>query len=217
MNNAVKTTTESDFPDLSVETLLDPLATSNKSDCSRRMVEAMSLSIDIHALGVPKNLAFPFIAHPWAAAALVSDYGASENEVIAALLYNGMIYHPDRLPLSSLHHLFGEVVVSILGECRDEAQNHKEFVASRKLRSLRSLMTASRSAKIVSLAHKVQSVRTLVMRLQQQSIHARGQFNIHQSLVLQHHRELIHALRLSWPHPLINALEAAIQEVARLK
>lgn len=205
----VNAASESDLPVLAVPSLSDSLA-SRPSGCSRRMVDAICLAIELHAKVCSREAGMPLIGHPGATAALVADYGGAESEVIAALLYDVVVNHAERLSLLALGERFGEEVAGILQGCAEEANGQKEFLSSRRLGCLHTFAKASHSVKLVSLARKVHSVRTIVMRMRQQPIEVRGRFNARQTALLQHHRELIQSLRAHWSHPLINELEAAV-------
>jgi (p)ppGpp synthase/HD superfamily hydrolase len=172
------------------------------------MVDAICLAIELHAKVCSREAGMPLIGHPGATAALVADYGGAESEVIAALLYDVVVNHAERLSLLALGERFGEEVACILQGCAEEANGQKEFLSSRRLGCLHTFAKASHSVKLVSLARKVHSVRTIVMRMRQQPIEVR--FNARQTALLQHHRELIQSLRAHWSHPLINELEAAV-------
>jgi (p)ppGpp synthase/HD superfamily hydrolase len=179
----VNAASESDLPILAAPSLSDSRA-SRATGCSDRMVDAIGLAFELHSKGRSREVGMPFIGHPWATAALVADYGGAENEVIAALLYDVVVNHPERLPLLALSERFGEEVARILQGCAEEASSQKEFLSSRRLGCLHTFAKAANSVKIVSLAHKVQSVRTIVMRVRQQPIEVRGRFNARQTCLV---------------------------------
>jgi hypothetical protein len=182
---------------------------------SARLIEAMSLSVERQSHG--RTVGGFGAVHPWGAAALVWQFGGQEDEVIAALLYNVAIRQGDGLADASLEERFGLVVERILAGCAEEALGQREFLVNRKLRFLQAFVRAPHGVKLVSLAYKLQSVRAMIMGVRQEPVRARGVFNARQRVFLQYHREVIHVLRQCWSHPLIHELEAAIQEMERLK
>lgn len=197
------------------ETPLAPFAALQVPSVSARLIEAMCLLVERQGHG---RAAGGFgTVHPWGAAALVWQLGGQEDEVIAALLYNVAIRQDDGRADVSLGEHFGPAVERILAGCAEEAHGQREFLANRKLRFLQAFGRAPHGVKLVSLAHKLQSVRAMIVGVRQEPVRARGVFNARQRVFLQYHREVIHVLRQSWSHPIIHELEAAIQEMERLK
>jgi (p)ppGpp synthase/HD superfamily hydrolase len=52
-----------------------------------RIAQALSLAVEAHAGQMRKGTTIPYISYPMAVASIALEYGADEDQVIAALLH----------------------------------------------------------------------------------------------------------------------------------
>ena len=63
---------------------------SNELSLSNRFAEALSFATDLHATQYRKGTQIPYISHLLGVASLAIEYGADEDEAIAALLHDAI-------------------------------------------------------------------------------------------------------------------------------
>ena len=135
---------------------------------TKRISEALALAVKAHDGQTRKGTNIPYIAHPLGVAAIALDYGATEDQAIAALLHDvledGGAHYAD-----DIRESFGEAVLAIVEGCTDgvpDAQGKKADWKERKLHYLDHLATASDEIILVSGADKLHNARAIVSDLQ---------------------------------------------------
>ena len=86
---------------------------------SPRFISALTLATSIHT-ETRKEPSIPYISHLYSVAALVMEANGSENEVIAALLYDAVEDHGGLKMLKKIRLDFGEAVANIVAGCSDD-------------------------------------------------------------------------------------------------
>lgn len=127
-----------------------------------RFGEAVSYAVRVHAGQHRSGTDQPYVSHLLRVAGLVIEDGGSEDEAIAALLHDAAEDQGGRTRLSDIRRRFGPAVTEIVHACTDSYEDPKPPWRLRKQRYLAHLSDAPAAALRVSLADKLDNVRTLV-------------------------------------------------------
>lgn len=134
---------------------------------SSRLSSALALAVQAHDGQVRKGTAIPYIAHPMGVASIALDFGATENQAIAALLHDvledgGPHYGP------LIEAQFGAEVLALVQACTDgvpDASGVKADWGERKRAYLAHLAQAPAEVLLVSGADKLHNARAIVSDL----------------------------------------------------
>jgi GTP pyrophosphokinase len=121
---------------------------------SDRIIEAMAAAAQIHGSQVRKGTGIPYLSHLLGTCAIALDYGANEDEAIAALLHDAIEDGEPTEAARSTAWSFGEEVGRIVEGCTDADGNPKPPWLDRKKDCLARLATKDRSILLVSASDK---------------------------------------------------------------
>ena len=136
-----------------------------------RFIEAFDYAAEVHADDFRKAKATdplpgaPYISHPMSVAALVLEYGGTEDEAIGALLHDLAEDHGGEDALSEISTRFGDDVSLIVRNCSDALPSEgepKEDWQPRKERYIASQENKPLDALFVSCADKVHNARSIL-------------------------------------------------------
>ena len=130
-----------------------------------RFAAAMTYAYLVHGDQRRKGTGIPYIAHVLGVTALAIEYGASEDESIAALLHDAAEDGGGEATLAEIRARFGDAVADIVLGCSDslvEDPEDKLPWLERKENYLAHLEGASRSVCLVSAADKLHNVRSII-------------------------------------------------------
>jgi GTP pyrophosphokinase len=130
-----------------------------------RFESAMAYAHQVHKDQRRKGTGIPYIAHVLGVTAIVLEYGASEDEAIAALLHDAAEDGGGEQTLAYIRAQFGDVVADIVLGCSDSLVEDPEDKLSwleRKENYLAHLDNASQSVCLVSAADKLHNVRSII-------------------------------------------------------
>ena len=128
---------------------------------SPRFVDAVAYAAAVHAQQVRKQTTIPYISHLLGVSSLALEYGADEDEAIAALLHDAVEDHgPSHIAI--IREKFGERVLEIVLGCTDAEGEPKPPWRERKQRYLAHLEHASASIHLVSACDKLHNLRSIV-------------------------------------------------------
>jgi len=184
---------------------------------TERIGNALSLAVKAHDGQKRKGTNIPYIAHPMAVAAIALDYGANEDQAIAALLHD-VLEDGGAEFTSEIREGFGEAVLRIVEGCTDgvpDAQGKKADWKDRKLQYLDHLATASDEVILVSGADKLHNARAIVSDLQSIGSEVFDRFTAGREGTLWYYRKLaeIFSRRRA---PMARQLDAAVSEMEKL-
>jgi GTP pyrophosphokinase len=128
---------------------------------SPRFVEAVAYAAQAHAAQVRKQTGIPYLAHLLAVAAIALEYGADEEEAIAALLHDVIEDHGER-HREPIRARFGDRVLAIVLACSDSEGEPKPPWRERKERYLSHLAAADESVHLVSASDKLHNLRSIL-------------------------------------------------------
>lgn len=127
-----------------------------------RFEAALALAAWLHADQVRKGTRIPYIAHLLSVAGIALDYGADEDEAIAALLHDAVEDQGGAEVLGRIRSRFGSGVAEIVLACSDTAETPKPRWCEREKAYIAHIATASPSARLVSAADKLHNARSIL-------------------------------------------------------
>jgi hypothetical protein len=129
---------------------------------SERYREALGFAFDLHKEQTRQGSGVPYVAHLVGVSSLALEYGADEDEAIAALLHDAVEDQGGSETLGRIKSRFGERVGSIVAGCTDAVDPPKPPWRERKEKYLEHLRTADRSVQLVSACDKLYNARAIV-------------------------------------------------------
>src|SRR4051812_37796286 len=143
-----------------------PFVPDERRRISTRFTDALVLAAEIHAAQRRKGHGPPYVAHLLAVTAIAFDYGATEDEAIAALLHDAIEDAPPSLGAAGVRRLieeqFGRTVLGIVEGCTDTDEWPKPPWRARKQAYVDHLANADASTLLVSASDKLHNVRAVV-------------------------------------------------------
>jgi (p)ppGpp synthase/HD superfamily hydrolase len=130
--------------------------------CSTRFREALVLAAELHADQAKKGTDVPYVAHLLGVASIAMEYGADEDQAIAALLHDAPEDCGGRPILEMIRQRFGEEAADIVEACTDTFEDPKPDWVTRKVEYLVHLRDASPAARLVSAADKLHNARAIL-------------------------------------------------------
>lgn len=146
--------------------LFGPFVPDERRRIGRRFTEALVLAAELHAGQRRKGKGPPYIAHLLGVTALAFDFGASEDEAIAALLHDAIEDAPPDLGAAGVRRLIGEhfgpAVLEIVEGCTDSDEVPKKPWRDRKHAYVAHVAAVDASTLLVSACDKLHNVRAIV-------------------------------------------------------
>src|SRR4051812_4948627 len=146
-------------------------ATSTTKDRWRpteRLIEALAVATRLHADQVRKSTTIPYVSHLYGACSIALDYGANEDEAIAALLHDAIEDADDTQAARDAVAAFAPRVVHIVEACTDGTpgpDGKKPRWEQRKESYLEHLATADAGVLLVSASDKLHNARSILADL----------------------------------------------------
>jgi len=122
---------------------------------SNRFTEALVYAKELHETQTRKGGNVPYLAHLMGAASIALEYGANEDEAIAALLHDAIEDQGGPPTGREIRRRFGDAVADIVEGCTDADTTPKPPWRKRKEAYIAHLPTASPSVQLVSAADKL--------------------------------------------------------------
>jgi (p)ppGpp synthase/HD superfamily hydrolase len=181
-----------------------------------RFTSALDLAFDLHREQARKGSGIPYFGHLLGVTSIVIETGGSEDEAIAALLHDAAEDQGGYATLERIRNEFGEFVARVVEECSDSFGEPKPPWRDRKQGYLDHLEEASDAGLHVSLADKLQNVRTIVVDYRDLGEQLWGRFNADRDEVLWYYRSLAALFTRRRPGALASELSEAVAELERL-
>jgi (p)ppGpp synthase/HD superfamily hydrolase len=147
-------------------TLSGPFVPDDRRKIGRRFTDALVLAAELHAAQRRKGKGPPYIAHLLGVTALAFDFGATEDEAIAALLHDAIEDAPPDLGAAGVRQLiaehFGTTVLAIVEGCTDSDEVPKKPWRERKQAYVAHVAGVDASTLLVSACDKLHNVRAIV-------------------------------------------------------
>lgn len=183
---------------------------------SSRFTAALVFAAQRHAEQVRKLNGTPYIAHLLRVAGIALEYGADEDEAIAALLHDVIEDQGGPAARREIEQVFGQRVAEIVDGCSDTDQTPKPPWRPRKEAYLARLAHASPSVRLVSAADKLDNVRSLIESYRQRGetvwLHFRGG----REGTLWYFRGVLEVLKRAGSCPIVQELDRAMSELDRV-
>ncbi len=183
---------------------------------SHRFTEALIYATQLHATQVRKGSGVPYIAHLLGVASIALEYGANEDEAIAALLHDAIEDQGGNTTREEIRRRFGDIVTEIVDGCTDADTIPKPPWRQRKEDYIAHLPTASASVRLVSAADKLYNAATILKdyRILGDSIWSR--FKGGKEGSLWYYRALVVAFRQVESTPLVDELDRVVSDLENL-
>jgi GTP pyrophosphokinase len=187
---------------------------------TERFLDALRVAAELHARQTRKGTRVPYVSHLLGTCAIALEFGANEDQAIAALLHD-VIEDVEPTPRArAAVARFGPEVLRIVEACTDsEADDDpKPPWRERKERYLAHLVTADAPVLLVSASDKLANARAIVIDLRRLGIKTWDRFDGGRDDRLWYYRTLVETFRAnaaSESH-LIDELDLAVREIARL-
>lgn len=181
-----------------------------------RFNEALQFAAQLHAQQVRKVGGEPYVTHLLAVTAIALDYGADEDEAIAALLHDAIEDQGGAAAREEICRRFGPAVAAIVDGCTDAETIPKPPWQERKEAFLNRLEQASPSIRLVVAADKLHNVRCLLRDYRGQGEVIWRHFKGGREKTLWYYRAVVQALQRSGTMPLVEELARAVAELAGL-
>jgi GTP pyrophosphokinase len=180
-----------------------------------RLSDAFSFALDLHRTQVRKGSNTPYIAHLMGVSSLALEFGADEDEAIAALLHDAAEDQGGARTLAEIERRFGHRVAEIVEHCTDALTEPKPPWRERKEAYLRLLATAPASVKLVSGSDKLYNARCLVSDYRAVGEALWDRFSGGRDGVLWYYGRLPEVLQ-GGPMLLVDELERTCNQLAKL-
>lgn len=136
---------------------------------THRFSEALTFAAEIHRHQPRKGTQIPYVSHVIGVASIALDYGADEDEGIAALLHDAIEDAPDSLGPGKVAvvrerilNAFGTRVLNIVEECTDADVTPKPAWRKRKEDYIAHIADASASVTLVGSSDKLHNARAVL-------------------------------------------------------
>lgn len=182
-----------------------------------RFSKAVDVANYAHFDQTRKGTTIPYIAHPLAVASLAIEFGATEDQAIAALLHDAIEDGGAEYEQVILVN-FGESVLAMVKGCTDgvpNANGEKADWWERKSAYLEHLEKASDDVLLVSGADKLHNARAIVIDLQEIGPAVFDRFKAGMKGTLWYYRSLADIFSRRGA-PMAKQLEAAVSQMEKL-
>lgn len=129
---------------------------------SDRYCEAVTYAFRLHRHQERKGSGVPYFAHLLGVSSLALEYGADEDEAIAALLHDAGEDQGGQQIVDEIRGRFGDRVADIVVGCSDSLETPKPPWRERKNRYVAHLASASASLRLVSGCDKLYNARCIL-------------------------------------------------------
>lgn len=183
---------------------------------SERFSEALTYATRLHSKQIRKGSGVPYIAHLLGVASIALEYGANEEEAIAALLHDAIEDQGGDATRQEIRRRFGDTVTAIVDGCTDSETIPKPPWKERKEAYIAHISNASPSVLLVSCADKLYNARSILQdyRIVGEEIWQR--FTGGKIGTLWYYQSLVEAFRQVKITPLVAELERVVVELEQL-
>jgi (p)ppGpp synthase/HD superfamily hydrolase len=183
---------------------------------SERFISALVAAARMHRTEDRKGTGVPYISHLIGACAIALEYGANEDQAIAALLHDAIEDIQPTDEARTAVAAFGPEVFRIVEACTDADTHPKPAWRERKVAYMARLATEERAALLVSASDKLHNARAIVGDLHRHGPALWGRFNA-DSDQPWYYRTLVTTFRSNPEHDpaLIDELDRTVMEIER--
>ncbi len=182
-----------------------------------KLPNALSLAMQAHEGQVRKSTTIPYISHPMAVCSIALEFGATEDQAIAALLHDaiedGGVQYANIIKAQ-----FGDHVHNLVLGCTDgtpDASGKKAPWLERKTAYLQHLEAAPDDVLLVSCSDKLHNARAIVSDLINEGPSVFNRFSSTTEQTLWYYRQLASIFNKRKTPP-AKALEATVSQMEAL-
>jgi GTP pyrophosphokinase len=183
---------------------------------SERFVDALTFATHLHASQSRKGGKVPYISHLMGVASIALEYGANEDEAIAALLHDAIEDQGGAATREEIRRRFGDTVTEIVNGCTDADTTPKPPWRQRKEAYIAHIPKASASVLLVSASDKLHNAWSVLKdyRLLGDTVWERFQGG--KDGTLWYYRAITNAFHSTGSTPLVDELERVVSELESL-
>ena len=185
-------------------------------EASLRFRRAISAAMNFHREQTRKGGTVPYIAHLLAVTSIVQEYGATEDEAIAALLHDAVDNGGGWDAYDDIARKFSVKVADIILNCTDTMEYPKPPWRERKEAFLNRLPEFSDSSRLVIAADKLHNARCLLADLRSQGDEVWERFHGGKDGTLWYYRAVAESLKKTGPHLLAAELGRVVGELGQV-
>lgn len=185
---------------------------------SSRLIDALRVAATLHATQQRKGSEVPYLSHLLGTCSIALEYGADEDEAIAALLHDAIEdVEPADVARAAVAD-FGERVLHIVEGCTDTDVHPKPPWRARKEAYVAHVREADASVLLVSASDKLHNARSVAADLRRHGVATWDRFNGGREGSLWYYRALVDAFRANPAHDpqLVDELDRAVGEMESL-
>lgn len=180
---------------------------------SERFTQALTYATRLHAQQVRKGSGVPYIAHLLGVASIALEYGADEDEAIAALLHDAVEDQGGEATREEIRRYFGENVTAIVDGCTDADTTPKPPWRQRKEAYITHILTASPSVVLVSAADKLYNAQSILKDYRVLGDSVWQRFQGGRDGTLWYYRAIVDAFNQTGITPLVAELGRVVSEL----
>ena len=180
-----------------------------------RFASALSYAATLHATQLRKGTATPYVSHLLAVASLAIEYGANEDEAIAALLHDAAEDAGGRARVDDIRARFGNAVAAIVEDCTDSWSQPKEPWVERKKKYIEHARSLGPASLRVSAADKVHNAYAILRDLRNIGDRVWERFAAGPDDILAYYQSLVRAYREAGGGRLVDELERIVRGIER--
>jgi GTP pyrophosphokinase len=180
---------------------------------SERFTTALTYATQLHANQVRKGSGVPYIAHLLGVASIALEYGANEDEAIAALLHDAIEDQGGAATREEIRRRFGDNVTAIVDGCTDADTTPKPSWRERKEAYIAHIPTASPSVLLVSLADKLYNAQSILKDYRVLGDSLWERFHGGKEGTLWYYRALVDTFRKTGTIIIIDDLERVVAQI----
>ena len=184
---------------------------------SKRVADAFALARKLHKHQRRKGSDTPYLTHLMAVAALVREYGGSEDQVVAALLHDAVEDQGGQETLDAIRAQFGEAVAGLVMAASDCDVVPKPPWRERKEAFIAALADANDAVKLIVAADKLHNVRSMLKDAAHSGDAFWERFHGGYDGTLWYLTEVLAALRSGWTHPILEELSDQVDNLRALR
>ncbi len=181
-----------------------------------RFTDALVYAAQLHATQTRKASGVPYVSHLLRVCGIALEFGADEDEAIAALLHDAIEDQGGQATREEIRRRFGDRVTEIVDGCTDTDQTPKPPWRQRKEAYLAHLHEATPSVRLISACDKLDNVRSLLLSYRDQGEQIWQRFSGGRDGTLWYYRRIVAVLQSFGPHPLVDELHRAVTQFETL-
>jgi (p)ppGpp synthase/HD superfamily hydrolase len=183
---------------------------------SARFDRALAYASKAHGTQLRKGTEVPYLSHLMMVSAIALEYGATEDEAIAALLHD-VIEDAGREHADPIRDLFGVAVLDIVVGCSDTDQIPKPPAAERKRKYVEHLrQEPNRSVLFVSACDKLANARAILKDYRLIGERVWSRFSVGRDVTLKYYSDLVGIYAVRLPSPVTDELVRVVGELRAL-